>query len=166
MPDYLMYNEISQPNKVAQYFPSLDVKDFISDPDCPTLNIQNGTTSDKLLDHMLNFTYWYFEFSDGEINAESDFLDVIERKAYARNDGVSVDEVEYGRIGVDSNGEGGIPDRGFIIAWSFLPDLFETLGIPDDSKLSGYMELYGAANIKELSEVMYKILQKNVISTT
>ena len=112
----------------------------------------------KIQCHLLNFTVWYFDFTQGDISVHSDFIDDIERKVYARNDNVAVDDVKYSRFGVDKNDQGGITDRGFIYGWIYMPDLLETMGISADA--DEIYEIADGQNIEKMACIIHKIYHR------
>jgi hypothetical protein len=96
--------------------------------ECPVLDIRNGVSRRIIAEHIRNFICRYYQIADEEISEDLSLIDDIEKKWHARLTGVSVEDVEYSRLGIDRDGSGGISDRGLTV-YMLLFDLSDSMGL-------------------------------------
>jgi len=106
-----------------------------------TLNCRNGVSEEKLIVFLKRFCVEYWGLDANGFQPELDLVDDIERAWLAKWDEVSVEEVRYGRIGINKNGGGGISDRG-LVSFLFLQELTDAMGLDIDGEdATGLFEL-------------------------
>ena len=119
---------------------------------CPLLDVRERVNPKSLKRFVEVFTAWYYGISIRDIKKYQDFL-YLEKIYYAREDGCAVEEVEYGRIFINENGEGGMSDKGLTV-YFLLNGLTDAMGIhlnaPDEDVI---------LNINDLSNYLIERLQ-------
>ncbi len=137
---------------------------------CPTIHLSATTSHQQITEFLIDLFAYYFELPKEKINAQSDLVDDIERQVWARELGVSFEDVTYGRIfcGKDEEGNavGGMEDRGIMIATMFMTDFSSLVGIKEvssaadatfearDDEFSSY---YDCVTVTDLADLVYSV---------
>ncbi|WP_274026685.1 hypothetical protein [Vibrio parahaemolyticus] len=140
---------------------------------CPTIYLSATTSHQQISNFLIDLFAYYFELPKEKINAKSDLVDDIERQVWARELGVSFEDVTYGRIfcskDEEGNVAGGMEDRGIMIATMFMLDFSDLIGIKEvsnaieatfeaqDDEFGSY---YDCQTIADLADLIFTVCEK------
>ncbi|CAM4206571.1 hypothetical protein [Vibrio neonatus] len=140
---------------------------------CPTIHLSATTSHEHITTFLIELFAYYFELPQDKIKPDSDLVDDIERMVWARELGVSFENVTYGRIfcsrDEDGNAVGGMEDRGIIIAMMFMLDFSDLVGIKEvdnavDATFEAMDDEFGnyndCATINDLSDLIYSVCRR------
>ncbi|MCA0936688.1 ImmA/IrrE family metallo-endopeptidase [Vibrio alginolyticus] len=140
---------------------------------CPTIHLSATTSHQEITEFLIDLFAYYFELPKEKINAQSDLVDDIERQVWARELGVSFEEVAYGRIfcSTDEQGNavGGMEDRGIMIATMFMMDFSALAGIKEvgsaadatfEARDDEFGSYYDCKTIANLADLIYSVCKK------
>lgn len=140
---------------------------------CPIIDLNFIEHKEQITHFLILLFAYYFDLSSDNINAEHSLVDDIERQIWAKELGVDVDDVTYGKLfcgkGEDGNAIGGLEDRGMILATFFMLDFADLIGLKeteekseatfeaDDDEFGSY---YDCENINELATLIFLVCEK------
>lgn len=140
---------------------------------CPTIHLSATTSHEQITAFLIELFAYYFELPQDKIKPDSDLADDIERMVWARELGVSFEDVTYGRIfcgqDEDGNAVGGMEDKGIMIATMFMLDFSDLVGIKEvddvadatfeamDDEFGSY---YDCATISDLADLIFTVCEK------
>ncbi|MEZ8882547.1 hypothetical protein AB4559_06240 [Vibrio sp. 10N.222.51.C8] len=140
---------------------------------CPTIHLSATTSHGQITAFLIELFAYYFELPQDKIKPDSDLADDIERMVWARELGVSFEDVTYGRIfcgqDEDGNAVGGMEDKGIMIATMFMLDFSDLVGIKEvddaadatfeamDDEFGSY---YDCATISDLADLIFTVCEK------
>ncbi|ABM04197.1 hypothetical protein Ping_2466 [Psychromonas ingrahamii 37] len=140
---------------------------------CPTIDLTQVSSKEQVTQHLIDLFAYYFQLPTELINEQSDIVNDIERYVWARDLGVTFEDVTYGRIfcGNDNEGNltGGIEDRGIMIATMYMTDFPDLIGIKviddrqnatfeaEDDEFGSY---YDCNTVNELSTLVFSVCKK------
>lgn len=140
---------------------------------CPTIYLSATTSHQQVTDFLIDLFAYYFELPKEKINAQSDLVDDIERQVWARELGVSFEDVTYGRIfcskDEEGNVAGGMEDRGIMISMMFMLDFSNLIGIIEVSNAieatfeaqgDEFDSYYDCKTISDLADLIYSVCEK------
>ncbi|MDH5918901.1 hypothetical protein [Vibrio splendidus] len=140
---------------------------------CPTIHLSVTTSHKQITAFLIELFAYYFELPQNKIRPDSDLADDIERMVWARELGVSFEDVTYGQIfcgqDEDGNAVGGMEDKGIMIATMFMLDFSDLVGIKEvdntadatfeamDDEFGSY---YDCATISDLVDLIFTVCEK------
>lgn len=140
---------------------------------CPRIHLSSATSHEQITTFLIELFAYYFELPQNKIKPDCDLVDDIERMVWARELGVSFEDVTYGRIfcGRDEEGNvaGGMEDRGIMIAMMFMTDFSDLVGIKEvdnaadatfeamDDEFGSY---YDCKTIADLADLIFTVCEK------
>ncbi|CAM3166304.1 hypothetical protein [Vibrio rarus] len=141
---------------------------------CPIIHLSGSTTRQQISHFLVDLFAYYFEVPKEKFNEQSCLVDHIERLAWAKELGVSFEDVTYGRIlcsqDDDGNVTGGLEDRGMLLGMMFaLGEFSKLIGInlvdsaADATFIAGENEFgsyYDCHTIDGLTDLIYSVCQR------
>lgn len=140
---------------------------------CPRIHLSSATSHEQITAFLIELFAYYFELPQDKIKPDSDLADDIERMVWARELGVSFEDVTYGRIfcskDEDGNAVGGMEDKGIMIATMFMLDFSDLVGIKEvdnaadatfeamDDEFGSY---YDCATVSELADLVFTVCER------
>ena len=140
---------------------------------CPRINLHSIEYKQQINDFLISLFAYYFSLPEASITAEQSIVDDIERRIWAKELGVDAQDLSYGRIfcSTDEHGNttGGLEDRGLIIAFFYMTELPDLLGLhvvdnkdeatfaADEDEFGSY---YDCDTINALSTLIFSVCEK------
>ena len=137
---------------------------------CPKIDLRTVKNKESITEFLIELFSYYYDIPKNLIHPKSDLVNDIERYLWARELGVSFEDVTYGRVfcGEDDNGNaiGGIEDRGMMIAILYMTDFSKLVGIElvdnedqatfcaEEHEFASY---YECDTISDLSDLIYSV---------
>lgn len=140
---------------------------------CPRIDLRTVNNQDEITEFLIRLFAYYFDIPASFIHPQSRIVDDIERFVWAKELGVDIENVTYGRIFCDKDSDGkaigGMEDRGMMIAMMYLSDFSDLIGIKEvdlaskdtfEAERDEFGSYYDCNTVEDLSALIYSVCKK------